>query len=94
MTGLLQDTELNLEQLDFVETIRSSGETLLTIINDILDFSKIEAGRLDLEDQAFDLRESVESALDLIAARAAEKGLDLAYVMVPRPEVITGTLPA
>ncbi len=91
MTGLLQDTELNMEQHDFVETIRNSGEALLTIINDILDFSKIEADRLDLEDQAFDLRECIESALDLIAAKAAEKGLDLAYLIDPQtPEVITG----
>ena len=91
MTGLLQDTELNAEQRDFVETVRYSGEALLTIINDILDFSKIEADRLDLEDQAFDLRECVESALDLNAAKAAEKGLDLAYQIGPEtPEVITG----
>ena len=91
MTSLLQDTELNAEQRDFVETIRYSGEALLTIINDILDFSKIEADRLELEDQAFDLRECVESALDLLAAKAAEKGLDLAYLIDPEtPEVITG----
>ena len=68
-----------------------AAKSLLTIINDILDFSKIEADRLDLEDQAFDLRECVESALDLIASKAAEKGLDLAYVIGPKtPEVITG----
>ena len=91
MTSLLRDTELNVEQRDFVETVRYSGEALLTIINDILDFSKIEANRLDLEDQAFDLRECVESALDLLAAKAAEKGLDLAYLIDPQtPEVITG----
>ena len=91
MTSLLRDTELNVEQRDFVETVRFSGETLLMIINDILDFSKIEANRLDLEDQAFDLRECVESALDLLATKAAEKGLDLAYSIDPKtPEVITG----
>ena len=73
MTSLLRDTELNVEQRDFVETVRYSGEALLTIINDILDFSKIEANRLDLEDQAFDLRECVESALDLLAAKAVRK---------------------
>ena len=57
----------------------ASGDALLAIINDILDFSKIEAGKMDLEMQPFDLRECVESALDLVAGRAAEKGLDLAY---------------
>jgi signal transduction histidine kinase len=59
------------EQHDYVATIRESGDALLTIINDILDFSKIEAGRMDIEAQPFDLRECVESALDLVSARAA-----------------------
>jgi signal transduction histidine kinase/CheY-like chemotaxis protein len=91
MTSLLADSDLNPEQHDFVETVRYSGEALLTIINDILDFSKIEADKLDLEDQAFDLRECVESALDLLAGRAAEKGLDLAYLINPEtPEAIYG----
>jgi signal transduction histidine kinase/DNA-binding response OmpR family regulator len=80
MSGLLLDTKLNDEQRDYAGTIRDSGDALLTIINDILDFSKIEAGRMEVERQPFDLRECVESALDLIAARAAEKQLDLAYV--------------
>ena len=79
MSGLLLDTPLSDEQRDFAGTIRNSGDALLTIINDILDFSKIEAGRMDIERQPFDLRECVESALDLVAARAAEKHLDLAY---------------
>ncbi len=79
MSGLLLDTPLNEEQREFATTIRDSGDALLTIINDILDFSKIEAGRMDIEAQPFDLRECVESALDLVAARAAEKHLDLAY---------------
>jgi signal transduction histidine kinase/GAF domain-containing protein len=60
-------------------TIRDSGDSLLTIINDILDFSKIEAGRMDIEAHPFDLRECVESAMDLIGSRAAEKRLDIAY---------------
>ncbi|MEJ2559628.1 MAG: GAF domain-containing protein, partial [Anaerolineae bacterium] len=91
MTSLLQDTDLNLEQRDFTETIRTSGEALLTIINDILDFSKIEADKLELENQPFDLRQCVESALDLLANSAAEKGLDLAYVIDPdTPEAIVG----
>ena len=80
MSGLLLDTSLTDDQRDFASTIRDSGDALLTIINDILDFSKIEAGRMDIEARAFDLRECVESALDLIGARAAEKGLDIAYV--------------
>jgi GAF domain-containing protein/DNA-binding response OmpR family regulator len=81
MSGLLMDTELNKEQRDYAETIRNSGDALLAIINDILDFSKIEAGKMDVEAQPFDLRECVESALDLTAGRAIEKGLDIAYIM-------------
>jgi GAF domain-containing protein/CheY-like chemotaxis protein/anti-sigma regulatory factor (Ser/Thr protein kinase) len=80
MSGLLLDTPLNDEQRDYAGTIRDSGDALLTIINDILDFSKIEAGRMDMEAQPFDLRECVESALDLVGARAAEKQLDIAYL--------------
>jgi signal transduction histidine kinase len=78
MTGLLLDTDLDAEQRDFAETVRTSGDALLSLINDILDFSKIESGELDLEQQPFDLRECVESALDLVAAQAAAKGIDLA----------------
>ena len=81
MSGLLLDTELTEEQREYAEIVRSSGDALLTVINDVLDFSKIEAGRMDLEAQPFDLREGVEAALDLVAARAADKGLDLAYVI-------------
>ena len=81
MSGLLMDTELDKEQRDYAETIRNSGDALLAIINDILDFSKIEAGRMDVEHQPFDLRECVESALDLTSGRAIEKGLDIAYIM-------------
>jgi len=81
MSGLLLDTKLDKEQREYAETIRNSGDALLAIINDILDFSKIEAGKMDLEQQPFDLRDCVESALDLVAARAVEKGLDLAYLI-------------
>ena len=80
MTSLLLDTDLTLEQQDFVETIRTSGDALLTIINDILDFSKIEAGRMTLENQPFDLRECVEGALDLVANDALKKGLEIGYL--------------
>jgi len=81
MTELLLNTELTLQQRDFVETILNSGEALLTIINDILDFSKIESGKLDLEAQPFDLQTCIEESLDLLAAKAAEKGLELAYMI-------------
>ena len=91
MSGLLLDTPLNDEQRDYAGTIRDSGDSLLTIINDILDFSKIEAGRMDIEQQPFDLRECVESALDLIAGRAAEKRLDIAYVLESEvPAAVSG----
>ncbi len=87
MSGLLLDSGLTSEQREYAEVIRTSGDALLMIINDILDFSKIESGRLDLEHQAFDLDGCIEDALDLVTPRAAEQGLDLAYVMandVPR----------
>ncbi len=81
MSGLLMDTEMDAEQHDYARTIRDSGDALLGIINEILDFSKIEAGQMDIESHPFDLRECVEGALDLIAGRAAEKQLDIAYLM-------------
>jgi CheY-like chemotaxis protein len=79
MSGLLLETPLNHEQHGYVETIYSSSESLLTIINDILDFSKIESGKLELESQPFLLRTCIEEALDLLAAKAAEKKIDIAY---------------
>ncbi len=91
MTGLLLDTELKPQQQEFVETIRSSGEALLTIINDILDFSKIESGKLELEQQCFDLRTCIEESLDLLASKAAQKDLELAYLFDPQtPNTIVG----
>jgi len=81
MTALLFESELTDEQRDFIETIRSSGESLLAIINDVLDFSKIESGRLELEDHPFNLAACIEEALDLLGPRAAEKKLDLAYLV-------------
>ena len=81
MTSLLIDTSLDAEQRDFVETIRTSGEALLSIINDILDFSKIEAGQVDLEYAPFDIRDCTEAALDLVAPSAANKGVELAYAI-------------
>lgn len=81
LTGLLLDTELNSEQLDLINTIRASGDTLLALINDILDFSKIEANKLELEIHNFNLRRCIEESLDLIATQATAKGLDLAYLV-------------
>jgi signal transduction histidine kinase/DNA-binding response OmpR family regulator len=91
MTSLLLDTPLTNEQRGFVETIRQSGDALLTLINDILDFSKIEAGKMELERQPFGLHDCLEGALDLLAPKAAEKGLDLAYLIEPGvPDAIFG----
>ncbi len=81
MTSLLLDTRLDTEQKNFVETIRTSGDSLLTIINDILDFSKIEAGKMVMEKQPFYLSDCIESAMDLLASKASEKGLDLSYLI-------------
>jgi PAS domain S-box-containing protein len=91
MTGLLLDTQLTPQQREFVETIRHSGDALLTIINDILDFSKIESGKMDLEEQPFNLRTCIEESLDLLATKAAEKKLELAYQFDPQtPSLIIG----
>ena len=79
MTGLLLDTPLTAEQRDYVETIRTSGDQLLTLINGILDFAKIESGKLALDKEAFDLRECIEESVDLVSAQAAGKGLELVY---------------
>jgi CheY-like chemotaxis protein len=79
MAGLLLETALSPEQRGYVETIYSSSESLLTITNDILDFSKIESGKLELEKQPFNLRSCLEDSLDLLAAKAVEKNLELAY---------------
>ncbi|WP_235107759.1 response regulator [Acaryochloris sp. 'Moss Beach'] len=91
MTGLLLNTDLDVQQEDFVETIRSSGDALLSLINDILDFSKIEAGKLEFENQPFDLRICIEQALRIVAPRAVDKSLELAYLFEPEtPEWIVG----
>ena len=77
MTGLLLETDLTPEQRDFAETVRVSGEALLTVINDILDFSKIEAGKVAIESVAFDLRLVVEDVEEMLAPKAEEKKLDV-----------------
>jgi PAS domain S-box-containing protein len=81
MTSLLLESPLNEEQREFVQTIRTSGDTLLALINDILDFSKIESGRLDLEQAPFEISGAIEDALDLLAHQAAQKHLELAYIV-------------
>ena len=91
MTGLLLDTELNTQQQDFVETIRNSGDSLLTIINDILDFSKIESGKLELEKQTFDLQKCLENVLDLLSVQASDKQIKLSYNWeVSTPKILVG----
>ncbi|MEL6615133.1 MAG: response regulator, partial [Bacteroidota bacterium] len=91
MADLLATTRLSAEQQDYVDTIRASGDTLLAIINDVLDVSKIEAGRLELEEAPFTLREGLDEALGLVAARAAEKGIELvARVHTDVPDALVG----
>ena len=84
MTGLLLDTRLDAQQRDYTETLRGSGEHLLSLVNEILDFSKIEAGRLELDHAPFDLRQCVEDALELVATQAQAKGLELVYEFDPK----------
>lgn len=93
MTSLLMGTELTEEQQDYVETIRISGETLLSLINDILDFSKIEAGKLELENQPFSISTVIEETYDLLSVKANEKRLDLLYNIEPNvPGEIIGDI--
>jgi signal transduction histidine kinase/CheY-like chemotaxis protein len=81
MTGLLLDTRLSEEQRKYAEIVRESGEALLAIVNDILDISKLEAGKFELECVDFDLSNTVESAITLMAGKAREKGIDLAVFL-------------
>lgn len=82
-TQLLRDTPLSAEQMDFVQTIHSSGETLLGLINDILDYSKIEAGKLEIEEIPFSLPLAIEESLDVVSGAAGTKGLDLSFNIDP-----------
>jgi PAS domain S-box-containing protein len=91
MTELLLGTELTPEQRELAHTVHASGDALLGVINEILDFSKIEAGRLELEHRPLVLRDCVETAVELVAANAAAKGLDVACLVDPHaPAVILG----
>ncbi|MBD3181039.1 MEKHLA domain-containing protein [Candidatus Poribacteria bacterium] len=83
MTELMMDTELTKEQKEYMEMIRSSGDSLLNVINDILDFSKIESGKLELEMVEFDLHDNLSEVLKALAIRAEEKGLELIYHILP-----------
>jgi len=91
MTGLLLDTKLAPKQREFVETVRTSADQLLTVINDILDFSKIEIGNLDLEILDFNLRTTIEDAGDIITQRAQEKNLEFVCLVEPDvPSLVRG----
>jgi signal transduction histidine kinase/DNA-binding response OmpR family regulator len=91
ITSLLEETSLNSVQRDYVQTIKGSGDILLLLINDILDFSKMEAGKLQLENAPFSIYECVESGIDLIAARAASKNLEvLVRFSAHLPERVSG----
>lgn len=83
MASLLVNTELTEEQIEYVDTIRISGEALIAIINDILDFSKIESGRMDLENHPLYINTVIEETYDLLSVKANEKGLDLLYYIEP-----------
>ncbi len=88
---LLRETPLNAEQADFADTIRRSGEALLLLTNELLDFSRIDAGRMQLEAHPMEPRQVVDEAMDLLSARAAEKGLELLVAVAPEvPQRVVG----
>src|SRR5690606_17573261 len=84
MTELALQTELTREQREYLETVGSSADALLTVINDLLDFSKIEAGKLELQPVPFDCRSVVSEVIRSLAPKAHEKELELAYRVDPR----------
>jgi signal transduction histidine kinase/CheY-like chemotaxis protein len=91
MTGLLLDTPLNSEQMEYVQTIRTSGNTLLTVINDVLDFSKMESGKLTLDSQPFEIARCIEDVFSIVATAAQKKNLELLYLVEDEvPAWITG----
>ncbi|GEM_PF-4974744 len=91
MTSVLEDTELNEEQREFLTIIRNSSNGLLTIINDILNLSKIESGKLELEKTIFNLKNCLEECLDVMRIKVIEKKLKLTCIISPNtPEIIEG----
>jgi signal transduction histidine kinase/CheY-like chemotaxis protein/HPt (histidine-containing phosphotransfer) domain-containing protein len=80
MTELLMQSNLNEQQREFLDTIRVSGDALLTVINDILDFSKIESGKIDLLEEPFELKACIEEVFDLLSTKASEKDIELSYL--------------
>lgn len=91
MADLLSNTDLSPDQKEYVDTIRVSGEALLSVISDILDFSKFESGKIELEESPFELRPCIEEVYDLLSPRASQKDLDLLYWVDPEvPAVIVG----
>ncbi len=91
MTSLLLNSKLDMEQREFAEVIKLSGESLISVIDDILDFSKIEAGKLELSSEAFSLRENMVNAMSVMKARAQQKGLILDYqIQQDTPDILVG----
>jgi two-component system sensor histidine kinase/response regulator len=93
MTELVLDTDLTSEQRDYLNTVKSSADSMLAVINDILDFSKIEAGRLELDPVSFNIRDLVEDTVRALALRAHEKGLEVICDVLPEvPEYVVGDI--
>ena len=93
MTELVLDTDLTSEQRDYLNTVKASADSMLSVINDILDFSKIEAGRLELDPVSFNIRDLVEETVRALALRAHEKGLELTGDVLPEvPEFVVGDI--
>ena len=91
MTELALNTELSAEQTEYLQMVKGSADSLLTLINDILDFSKIEAGKLSLEPIEFQLRDTLVAMMGTLALKAHEKGLDLDYRVPPEiPDHLVG----
>ena len=91
MTDLVLDTDLNREQIDYLRSVKTSADNLLSIINDVLDFSKIEEGRIDLDMSSFHLRSMVGQTLRSLSTRAIEKGLEMVFSVEPDvPDALIG----
>lgn len=91
MTGLMLDSPLTPEQMEYAETIRNSADALLLVLNDILDYSRIESGRLSLETMDFDLRAALEETADILGLRAQQKGLEfVSYIEPDVPSLLCG----